>query len=212
MFRRKVFSVGCLRKLQKQQREPQTRCTHNFVCKVDIMWHWTCVLTCFLFFISSRSGVKLGRRQAIISQHWKPVRRKHSEGTNDNWFCFSPFIDYELIINLSMFHVCQEKSGGLAGIFKKSPKPAPRSVAIKVSSFGFSCADVNVCFYVGEISHLHFWTVPGSAQGLKGTVLQQGQSCWGESFSSNTEPSREYWVSCIYVNTFHWFTSIITQL
>lgn len=29
-------------------------------------------------------------------------------------------------------HVCQEKTGGLAGIFKKSPKPAPRSVATKV--------------------------------------------------------------------------------
>lgn len=31
-----------------------------------------------------------------------------------------------------IFVLCQEKTGGLAGYFKKSPKPAPRSVVTEV--------------------------------------------------------------------------------
>lgn len=34
---------------------------------------------------------------------------------------------------MSLYDVFQEKTGGLAGIFKRSPKPAPRTIVTEVS-------------------------------------------------------------------------------
>lgn len=79
------------------------------------LWHQTFVFSCVY------SGVK----------HWKPVRSSHTKGNNVS-ACFS-LLCHWLTTNIWAFHMFQENTGRLAGIFKKSPKPAPRSITTEVS-------------------------------------------------------------------------------
>lgn len=94
-----------------------------------LCWSFLCFMLC------------LFRKQTQMkNRNYQPAMKTCQKQTQQRYRCGPEHLDSHshdlfhphLCLWLFTVHIFQEKTGGLAGFFKKSPKPAPRSVATQV--------------------------------------------------------------------------------
>lgn len=84
-----------------------------------------------LFFVCV--GIKRRQWEGQVCQFWKFIRGNNVKGSGcDKTLFFFSILLWNIHNKCIVFNLYQEKSGGLAGYFKKSPKPAARSVVSEV--------------------------------------------------------------------------------
>lgn len=139
-FQEKNIFSGMFKKTQKPAEEVQLHkllhIIHPFMTQIPSVIV-TLMTYCFLLC----SGIKQRGGQELISQLWQSVRSSHDEGAHvvQRSLRLRLFVSLVSVIDGLLFiRSFQEKSGGLAGIFKKSPKPSPRSIAVQVSKYKIS--------------------------------------------------------------------------
>lgn len=120
--------MACSRRNQQRAQQP-TRCGDEpFTLKLRFRFA-SLIFFCFL----SRNRWRARRSYQTAGRIcWRPQRQRYNSHSQSVSALVISAVFF-LLLMCDCVNVPQEKSGGLAGIFKKSPKPAPRSIATKVT-------------------------------------------------------------------------------
>lgn len=172
----------------------------------------------------------LFRKQTQMkNRNYQPAMKTCQKQTQQRYRCGPEHLDSHshdlfhphLCLWLFTVHIFQEKTGGLAGFFKKSPKPAPRAVATQVPNFRVRCSILSenyslrpklcfflrICHYFCHLYLFHFWKYSTAAQ----TRMQIMKNLNKHTNKSRCHTANKILLSCHHTQPDQSFESTINQ-